>query len=168
MDRAPVQEVDVHAGIESTLRILGHRLKEGTSLVRDFDQSLPRIMVPAGELNQVWTNLIDNAIDAAGATGEVRVRTFREGDRLVVEVGDNGAGIPEEIQSRIFDPFFTTKDVGEGTGLGLDVARRIVNERCGGEIDVRSEPGNTVFQVRLPIQAQSDQEGPEAKKGGEA
>ena len=167
MDRAPVQEVDVHDGIDSTLRILGHRLKEGTSLVRDFDRSLPRVLVPAGELNQVWTNLIDNAIDAAGATGEVRVRTFREGSRLVVEVGDNGAGIPEEIQSRIFDPFFTTKDVGEGTGLGLDVARRIVTERCGGEIDVRSEPGNTLFQVRLQIQPLSDPEKHGAKRGGD-
>ena len=157
MDRAPVQEVDVHDGIESTLRILGHRLKEGTRLVRDFDRGLPRVLVPAGELNQVWTNLIDNAIDAAGANGEVRVRTFREGDRLVVEVGDDGEGIPEGIRSRIFDPFFTTKDVGEGTGLGLDVARRIVNERCGGEIDFRSEPRETVFQVRLPIQALSEE-----------
>ena len=151
MDRAPEQEVDIHDGIESTLRILGHKLKDGTRLVRDFDRSLPRIVVLAGELNQVWTNLIDNAIDAAGPEGEVRIRTFRDGHRIVVEVGDDGPGIPPELQSRIFDPFFTTKEVGKGTGLGLDVARRIVVERSGGEIDVRSEPGDTRFRVRLKL-----------------
>ena len=151
MDRAPEQEVDIHDGIESTLRILGHKLKGGTRLVRDFNRGLPRVVVLAGELNQVWTNLIDNAIDAAGPEGEVRIRTFREGDRIVVEVGDNGQGIPLELQSRIFDPFFTTKEVGKGTGLGLDVARRIVVERCAGEIDFRSEPGDTRFRVRLPL-----------------
>ena len=157
MDRAPEQEVDIHDGIESTIRILGHKLKEGPRLVRDFDRSLPRVVVLAGELNQVWTNLIDNAIDAAGPEGEVRIRTFRADDRLVVEVADNGGGIPPELRSRIFDPFFTTKEVGEGTGLGLDVARRIVTERCDGEIDFRSEPGETRFWVRLPFQ-RSDEE----------
>ncbi len=152
MDRAPEQEVDLHDGIESTLRILGYKLKHGPRLVRDFDRGLPRVVVLAGELNQVWTNLIDNAIDAAGPEGEVRLRTSREDDRIVVEVADNGGGIPPELQSRIFDPFFTTKEVGKGTGLGLDVARRIVTERCGGEIDVRSVPGDTRFRVRLPLQ----------------
>jgi len=151
MDRAPEQEVDIHDGIESTLRILAHKLKDGTRLVRDFDRSLPRVLVLAGELNQVWTNLIDNAIDAAGSEGEVRIRTFRDGDQIVVEVGDNGPGVPLELQSRIFDPFFTTKEVGKGTGLGLDVARRIIVERCGGEIDLRSEPGDTRFRVRLGL-----------------
>jgi PAS domain S-box-containing protein len=151
MDRAPQQEVNVRDGLESTLRILGHKLKQGVNLVRDFDPELPRIVVLAGELNQVWINLIDNAIDAAGPDGEIRIRTFRENDRIVVEVADNGGGIPPHIQSRIFDPFFTTKDVGQGTGLGLDVARRIVTERCGGEIDFRSEPGDTRFWVSLPL-----------------
>ena len=151
MDRAPEQEVNVRDGLESTLRILSHKLKQGVHLVRDFDPELPRIVVLAGELNQVWINLIDNAIDAAGPDGEIRIRTFRENDRIVVEVADNGGGIPTHIQSRIFDPFFTTKDVGQGTGLGLDVARRIVTERCGGEIDFRSEPGDTRFWVRLPL-----------------
>jgi PAS domain S-box-containing protein len=151
MDRAPVQEVDIHDGIESTVRILGHKLKDGTRLTRQFDRSLPRITVLAGELNQVWTNLLDNAIDAAGPDGEVRIRTFKDNVHLVVEVGDNGPGIPSEVGTRIFDPFYTTKDAGKGTGLGLDVTRRIVTERCGGEIDFRSEPGDTVFQVRLPL-----------------
>ncbi len=151
MDRAPEQEVDVHDGIESTLRILNHKFKQGTRLVRDYDRDLPRICVPAGELNQVWTNLIDNAIDAAGAGGSVKLSTFREGDALVVEVADDGKGIPVDIQSRIFDPFFTTKDVGEGTGMGLDVARRIVRQRCRGEIEFQSAPGDTRFRVSLPL-----------------
>jgi PAS domain S-box-containing protein len=153
MDRASVQEVDVHDGIESTLRILNHKLKQGTQLVRDYDRDLPRICVPAGELNQVWTNVLDNAIDAAGPDGSVKVRTFREDDALVVEVADNGKGIPVDVQSRIFDPFFTTKDVGEGTGMGLDIARRIVRERCRGEIDFQSTPGDTRFWVRLPLES---------------
>jgi PAS domain S-box-containing protein len=156
MDRAPQQEVNIHDGLESTLRILGHKLKQGVHLVRDFDSELPRVVVLAGELNQVWINLIDNAIDAAGPDGEIRIRTFRENDRIVVEVADNGGGIPPHIQSRIFDPFFTTKDVGQGTGLGLDVARRIVTERCGGEIDFRSEPRDTRFWVRLPLRPPED------------
>ena len=164
MDRAPEQEVDIHDGIESTLRILGHKLKLGPRLIRDFDRSLPRVTVLAGELNQVWTNLIDNAIDAAGTEGEIRIRTFRDADHIAVEVVDNGAGIPVEIQSRIFDPFFTTKDVGKGTGLGLDVARRIVVERSGGEIDFRSEPGDTRFWVRLPIRV-VPRPGPSADEG---
>ena len=151
MDRAPEQEIDVHDGIEITLRILDHKIKKGTQLVREYDRDLPRICVPAGELNQVWTNLIDNAIDAAGADGSVMLRTFREGDALVVEVADGGQGIPVDVQSRIFDPFFTTKDVGEGTGMGLDIARRIVRERCRGTIDFQSEPGDTRFWVRLPL-----------------
>jgi len=152
MDRAQEQEIDVHDGIESTLRILNHKIKLGTLIVREYDRSLPRICVPVGELNQVWTNLIDNAVDAAGAEGSVTLRTSRDGEMLVVEVADNGEGITPEIQSRIFDPFFTTKDVGEGTGMGLDVARRIVRERCDGEIDFQSEPGSTRFWVRLPLE----------------
>ena len=151
MDRAREQEVDVHEGLESTLRILAHKLKAGTELVRAYDRSLPSLFVPAGELNQVWTNLIDNAIDAAGPEGQVRVRTFRSDDWVVVEIGDNGGGIAPEIQPRIFDLFFTTKEVGMGSGLGLDVARRIIGDRCHGEIGFRSEPGDTRFWVRLPL-----------------
>ncbi|HEY5640919.1 MAG TPA: ATP-binding protein [Dehalococcoidia bacterium] len=151
MDRAPENEIDVHDGIESTLRILNHKLKQGTRIVREYDRGLPHIWVPAGELNQVWTNLIDNAIDAAGAGGAVTLSTYRQGDALVVQVADDGKGIPVDVQSRIFDPFFTTKDVGEGTGMGLDVARRIVRERCRGEIDFQSKPGDTRFWVRLPL-----------------
>ena len=151
MDQAPQQEVDVHEGLDNTLAILGHKLKGGTVVTREYDRELPRISVAGGELNQVWSNLLDNAIDAAGASGEIRVRTYREDDRLVVEIADNGPGIPEDVQPRIFDPFFTTKDVGQGTGLGLDVARRIVTERCEGEIGFQSERGDTRFWVRLPL-----------------
>ncbi len=140
-------------GFESTLRILNHKLKQGPQLVRRYDRNLPHIWVPAGELNQVWTNLIDNAIDAAGADGAVTLRTFRDGDALVVQVADDGKGIPVHVQSRIFDPFFTTKDVGEGTGMGLDVARRIVKKRCQGEIGFQSKPGDTRFWVRLPLKS---------------
>ena len=151
MDRAPQQEVDIHEGLESTLRMLQHKLKTGITVHREYNAELPRIPVLAGELNQVWTNLLDNAIDAAGPAGEIAVRTWADGDHIVVEVRDNGPGIPGEIRPRIFDPFFTTKDVGEGTGLGLDVVRRIITERSGGEIDVSSEPGDTRFIVRLPL-----------------
>ena len=151
MDRAPEQEVDIHDGIESTLRILNHKIRYGTRLIREFDRSLPRVVVRGGELNQVWTNLIDNAIDAAGPEGEVRIRTRREGGSIVVEVADNGEGIPPELRSRIFDPFFTTKEPGQGTGLGLSVVHRIITERCDGEVGFRSEPGETRFWVRLPI-----------------
>ncbi len=151
MDRAPLQEVDIHQGIEDTLKILGHKLKKGVEVVRRYDRDLPQIQVEGSELNQVWTNLVDNAIDAMGNQGTLTIRTYREDDRVTVEIADNGPGIPEEIQPRIFDPFFTTKDVGLGTGLGLDVVRRIVTNRCGGQIDFRSRPGETVFRVRVPI-----------------
>ncbi len=155
MDRAPEQEVDIHEGLEATLTILSHKTKAGPNVVREYDSTLPKITTLAGELNQVWTNLLDNAIDAATPGGEIRIRTFREGDMLVVEVIDNGAGIPADIQGQIFDPFFTTKEVGSGTGLGLDIARRIVTERCRGKISFESSPGDTRFQVRLPVAAPS-------------
>ena len=152
MDRAQKQEIDVHVGIESTLRILHHKLRDGTRLVREFDTSLPRVFVPAGELNQVWTNLIDNAIDAAGPSGQVTIRTYAEDGKLVVEVADDGGGIPPGIRAHIFDPFVTSKEVGQGTGLGLATAGRIVRDRCNGEIDFESKPGDTRFRVRLPLQ----------------
>ena len=150
MDQAPLQEVDIHHGIETTLTILGHRLKQGVTVIRDYDPKLPRVCAYGGELNQIWTNLIDNAIDAMNGRGELRIRSRLNLDRIMVEIGDNGPGIPPEIQARIFDPFFTTKGVGQGTGLGLDTACRIAHKHHG-DIRVISKPGDTRFQVDLPI-----------------
>ena len=155
MDRAPTQEVDVNEGLDNTLAILRYRLA-GIEVERDYEESLPRITAHGGELNQVWTNLIDNAVDAVAdgdMTGRIRLRTSQERDRLLVEISDNGPGIPEEIQDRIFEPFFTTKDVGKGAGFGLDVSYRIVVGRHGGDIRIDSKPGDTRFQVRLPMEA---------------
>ncbi len=153
MDQGPEQEVDIHNGIENTLLIMRHRLKHGITLKLDFDRTLPKICGRGSELNQVWTNLIDNAIDATQGRGEICIRTARELDRALVEIADNGPGIPPEIRDRIFDPFFTTKEVGEGTGLGLEIAGRIVRDHRG-EITVESVPGNTRFQIRLPLAGQ--------------
>jgi len=144
------QEIDVHEGIESTLTMLGHKLK-GVTVVRAFDRSIPRIMAYAGELNQVWTNLIDNAIDAVHGTGRICIGTCREDNQVVVEIVDNGSGIPPDVQTHLFEPFFTTKAVGSGTGLGLIISNRIVANRHGGEIEFESKPGETRFKVRLPI-----------------
>ncbi|HLY20398.1 MAG TPA: ATP-binding protein [Bryobacteraceae bacterium] len=150
MDQGPEQEVDIHQGLESTLLMLRYRLKHGITVRLDFDRSLPKICAHGTALNQVWTNLIDNAIDAMNGKGELRIRTAGELDRLLVEIADNGSGIPEEIRARVFEPFFTTKGVGQGTGLGLDTAARIVHEHFG-EITVQSVPGDTRFQIRLPL-----------------
>ena len=150
MDQSTEQEIDVHEGLENTLIMLHYRLKYGISVVREYDRSIPRICAHGSELNQVWTNLIDNAIDAMNGRGELVVRTAPEFGRLLVEVRDSGPGIPPEIRSRIFEPFFTTKPVGDGTGLGLDTVYRIV-QRHRGEVRVDSEPGRTSFQVRLPF-----------------
>jgi signal transduction histidine kinase len=160
MDQSPMQEVDVHEGIENTLTILGHKLKHLT-VNRAFDRSAPRIMAYGGELNQVWTNLIDNAIDAVQGSnaGKICVGTFVEDNQLVVEIVDNGRGIPVEIQSRIFEPFFTTKGVGSGTGLGLIISNRIVADRHGGEIEFESKPGETRFKVRLPLTREHSADG---------
>ena len=158
VNRAPTQKVDVNQGLDNTLAILRHRL-EGIEVERDYDPNLPRITAHGSELNQVWTNLIDNAIGAVadgGEIGRIRLRTTSERDRLLVEISDNGPGIPENIRERIFEPFFTTKDVGKGTGLGLDVSYRIVVGRHGGDIRVVSKPSETSFQVRLPIDAPVD------------
>jgi signal transduction histidine kinase len=149
MDQSPMQEIDVHEGIESTLVILGHKLKN-VELIRAFDRSIPRIPAYGSELNQVWTNLIDNAVDAMGGKGELVIRTSRELDFLLVEIIDNGPGIPDAVKPHLFEPFFTTKDVGEGTGIGLDTVYRIVRAHRG-EISVDSRPGRTSFQVRLPL-----------------
>jgi signal transduction histidine kinase len=153
MDQSPMHEIDVHEGLESTLTMLGYKLKH-VELVRAFDRSAPRIMAYGGELNQVWTNLIDNAIDAVDGSGKICVGTFLEDNQLVVEIVDNGKGIPPEIQPRLFEPFFTTKAVGTGTGLGLLISHRIVADRHGGEIEFESKPGETRFKVRLPVARQ--------------
>ena len=150
MDQMPEQEVDVHDGLETTLTILRHQLKQGVTIVRDYDRTLPKVCAHPGELNQVWTNLIDNAVDAMKGKGELRIRTARELNRVLVEIGDNGAGIPADAQQRIFEPFFTTKGVGAGLGLGLDAVYRIVRNHHG-EVTFQSRPGDTRFQVRLPI-----------------
>ncbi|MGA8271288.1 MAG: ATP-binding protein, partial [Candidatus Sulfotelmatobacter sp.] len=150
MDQSPVQNVDIVKSLETTLTILNHKLKRGVVVERDY-QKIPLLVNSFGsELNQVWTNLIDNAIDAMGGKGELRVRTFREDGCVVVEIGDNGPGISPEIENHIFEPFFTTKAVGEGTGLGLDTVQRIVRKHRG-NIQVTSKAGDTRFQVRLPL-----------------
>jgi signal transduction histidine kinase len=154
LDQAPVQHVDVHDGLEDTLIILRHRIKQGVEIVRDYAADLPRIEVRAGELNQVWTNLVDNALDAMldnGPGGTLLLRTYARPGKLVVEVVDDGPGIPPEIEHRIFEPFFTTKPVGTGAGLGLHVVHNIVVLEHGGQIQVESRPGRTCFQVSLPL-----------------
>jgi signal transduction histidine kinase len=152
MDRAPQQAFDVHEGLDATLTMLRHKLRDDIEVVRDYDRSLPHVTAYPGELNQVWTNLIDNAVDAMDGHGTLTVRT-RPGydDRLVVEIGDTGRGIPNDVRSRIFEPFFTTKPVGKGTGLGLDIAWRIVVGRHHGDIRIESAPGDTRFEVVLPF-----------------
>jgi signal transduction histidine kinase len=152
VDRGELVEVDIHEGLETTLVVLGHKLRHATiKVARDYDRSLPRLTVRGSELNQVWTNLLDNAIDAIGDGGTVTVATHHDGDCAVIEITDDGPGIPPEIRDRIFDSFFTTKDVGSGTGLGLATARRIVVDGHNGSLTVDSRPGETIFHVRLPI-----------------
>jgi len=152
MDRGEVVETDVHEGLETTLTVLGHKLKHTSIEVRrTYDRSLPKITLRGSELNQVWTNLLANAIEALGEAGVIEIVTERDGACARVDIADNGPGIPENIRGHVFDPFFTTKNVGEGTGLGLDTARRIVNERLNGSITFESQPGRTVFHVWLPL-----------------
>jgi len=155
MDQAPVQNVDIVKTLENTLTILNHKLKKGVEVERDY-QKVPLLVNSFGsELSQVWTNIIDNAIDAMNGSGKLRVRTYRQDDCVVVEIEDNGPGIPSEVQPRIFEPFFTTKGVGEGTGLGLDTVQRIVKKHRG-SIQVHSKPGDTRFQIWLPLAASTD------------
>jgi signal transduction histidine kinase len=157
MDKATSKKVDVHAGLNSTLIMLGHKLKKGDiEVVRDYAKDLPHICGHAGELSQVWTNLIDNAIDAVDGQGRITIRTASEDGRVLVEVSDDGPGIPDDARKRIFEPFYTTKEVGKGTGLGLDIAYRVVVEDHKGDIRVLSEPGDTRFQVRLPVDEPGD------------
>jgi signal transduction histidine kinase len=151
MDRSSMQQTDVAGGLDSTLVMLGHRLRDGVSVVRDYDDSVPLIPAYAGELNQVWTNLIDNAVDAMDGRGTLRVSTELDGEQVVVRVADTGSGMTPEVVARAFDAFYTTKEVGKGTGLGLDIAQRIVVDRHRGDITIESAPGNTVITVRLPL-----------------
>jgi signal transduction histidine kinase len=153
MDRAPYQWINVHDGLDSTLVMLSGKIG-GVKVVKEYDPSLPQVPAYAGELNQVWTNLIDNAVHAMAGRGTLTVRTAMENDRVMVEIGDTGPGIPPENRQRIFEPFFTTKPVGDGTGLGLDISWRIVVNRHHGDLRVQSEPGDTRFQVLLPLTEQ--------------
>jgi signal transduction histidine kinase len=151
MDRASMQRIDVTDGLASTLVMLKHKIPTAVTVVRDYGADVPPIDAHAGELNQVWTNLIDNALDAMGGAGTLRLTTRVEQDDVVIEVGDTGPGMPPEVAARAFEAFYTTKDVGKGTGLGLDIAQRIVVERHGGTIAIESRPGETVLRVRLPL-----------------
>jgi signal transduction histidine kinase len=151
MDQDTLQEVDVHAGLEATLAMFAHRLRGNVSVTRDYDPTLPKLWAHGGELNQVWTNLIENALDSMKERGNLQVSTSRRGDEVIVEIVDDGPGIPEELQARIWEPFFTTKAQGQGTGLGLDIALRIIERRHGGRIRLESKPGETRFRVELPL-----------------
>jgi signal transduction histidine kinase len=150
MDQSAMQDVDIVKSLENTLTILNHKLRRGIEVERDYQPTPLLVNSYGSEINQVWTNLIDNAIDAMHGKGKLRIRTYREDDCIVVEVADNGSGIPSDVQPHIFEPFFTTKGVGEGTGLGLDTVHRIVRKH-NGSVTVTSKPGDTRFQVRLPI-----------------
>ncbi len=152
LDQAPLLEVDVHEGLENTLVIMQHKLKQGVTVKREYSPDLPRIEAYASELNQVWTNIIDNAIDAMNGKGEISLRTYAQDDKVVVEITDNGPGIPADIQARIFEPFFTTKPPGHGTGLGLHISHDIIANRHHGQLLVESQPGKTKFKVILPKQ----------------
>ncbi len=164
LDRAPFQVADVHELLDSTLLMLSGKLGKGIRVVKEYDRTLPRVPAYPAELNQVWTNLVDNAVAAMRETdgeGTLTVRTAREDDRLLVEFGDTGPGIPAEIRDRVFDPFFTTKPVGEGTGLGLDISWRIVVNKHHGSLRFESEPGDTRFQVLLPLTAPASEDAPQ-------
>jgi signal transduction histidine kinase len=151
MDQAPIQSVDVHEGLNNTLIIFQNKLKAGITVRREYAEDVPAIQAYGSELNQVWTNIIDNAIDAMGGEGKLVLRTHVEKLWVVVEIEDSGPGIPETIQTNIFDPFFTTKPPGEGTGLGLNISHNIIVQKHQGQIAVTSEPGTTCFTIRLPI-----------------
>jgi len=155
MDRAPIQAVNVHESLDNTLIILRNKLKAGITVQRMYAQDLPSVQAYGGELNQVWTNIIDNAIDAMSGQGSLLIRTYQDDSWIVVEIEDSGPGIPQEFQTKVFDPFFTTKPPGQGTGLGLNISRNIIVQKHKGEMSVYSEPGKTCFTVRLPIHFQS-------------
>ncbi|MCM6777417.1 ATP-binding protein [Nocardia sp. CDC159] len=170
MDRAPFRVVDIHELLDSTLVMLGRKIGEGVRVVKEYDRTLPQVPCYPAELNQVWTNLIDNAVAAMGGQGTLTARTYRENDCAAVEIRDTGPGVPAELRHRIFEPFFTTKPVGEGTGLGLDISFRIVVNKHGGDIRVESVPGDTRFIVRLPLDPKGravESEVTQTKSGGE-
>jgi signal transduction histidine kinase len=156
LDRAPYQVVDVHDLLDSTLTMLSGGFGDGITVVRDYGHDLPKIPCFPGELNQVWTNLMDNAVAAMDRSGTLSIRTARDRDQLLVDIGDTGPGVPADLQQRIFEPFFTTKPVGQGTGLGLDICWRIVVTRHHGDLRVQSVPGDTHFLVRLPLSGPAD------------
>jgi signal transduction histidine kinase len=157
LDQAPLLEVDLHEGLENTLVIMEHKLKQGVKIKREYAPDLPHIEAYASELNQVWTNIIDNAVDAMGGEGEITLRTYEESDQVVVEIIDNGPGIPEKIRSRILEPFFTTKPPGQGTGLGLYITHDIVANRHHGLLQIESKPGETKFKITLPKRIQGEE-----------
>ena len=150
LDQAPIQEVDLQEGLENTLVILHYKLKQGVEVVRDYDPALPHILAYGSELNQVWTNILDNAIDAMDGKGRLMIRTVHKDAWVIVEIEDNGPGIPPSVQEKIFNPFFTTKPLGKGTGLGLSITYNIIKKHTG-DIKVSSQPGRTVFEIRLPV-----------------
>jgi signal transduction histidine kinase len=151
LDQAPIQSVDIHEGLDNTLVIHRNQLKKGILVEREYAENLPHIQAYGSELNQVWTNIMDNAIDAMNSKGKIEIKTYKRDKWLVVELKDSGPGIPPEIQSKIFDPFFTTKPPGEGTGMGLNISHNIIVQKHKGEIKVKSKPGETCFQVKLPL-----------------
>ena len=155
LNRSTIQEVDIHQSLDNTLKILHHKLKYGIKVIKEYSQDLPKVTAYGGELNQVWTNLIDNAIYAMNSEGELTIRTNRENNCILIEIIDNGSGIPSEIQSQIFEPFFTSKGVGKGSGLGLDISRGIIVNKHKGNLRFESQPGKTNFQIRIPIKQYS-------------
>jgi signal transduction histidine kinase len=166
MDQAPILQIDLHEGLDNTLIVLSSKLRQGIVVERDFAARLPRVEAWGGELNQVWTNLIDNAIDAMGGKGTLTLRTRLDGPFVVVEIGDTGPGIPEDRVGHIFDPFYTTKEPGKGTGLGLNIVHNIVVQKHGGRIDVDSGPAGTTFFVRIPLRQKARSESHSAGKPG--
>ena len=156
LDQAPLLEVDVHEGLENTLVIMQHKLKKGVTVKREYTKDLPHIQAYASELNQVWTNIIDNAVDAMDGNGQIILRTYEEHNDVVVEIIDNGPGIPEDVQSRIYEPFFTTKPPGKVTGLGLHISHDIIANRHHGQLLVESKPGETKFKAILPVRIKGE------------
>jgi signal transduction histidine kinase len=157
LDQAPVQDVNVHEGLDNTLVMLRSKLKKGITVHRDYCAYLPRIEAYGSELNQVWTNIIDNGVAAMDGQGIITIRTHYEGNWITIEIEDNGPGIPEQVQSKIFDPFFTTKAPGEGTGLGLNISHNIIVQKHKGELTVDSQPGRTCFQIKLPVDQEKEE-----------
>jgi signal transduction histidine kinase len=153
LDQAPIQVIDIHEGLDNTLVMFQSQLEKGITIVREYSENLPRIQAYGSELNQVWTNIIDNSISAMKGNGKITLKTYRQNEWVIVEIKDSGPGIAKEIQSKIFDPFFTTKPPGEGTGLGLNISHNIITQKHKGEIKVKSNSGETCFQIKLPITA---------------